>query len=101
MGMKIVLALMMLVMAIGCDRAKSASSVFGSANVHIQDTVCAGKIALSQGTASVQDKCFSGDTNIVLCTNESHPNPVRCKATSGALTIEGGGEDVIDYARIR
>jgi hypothetical protein len=100
MGRKIVLALM-LVMAIGCDRAKSASSVFGSANVHIQDTVCAGKIALSQGTASVQDKCFSGDTNIVLCTNESHPNPVRCKAVAGTLSIEGAGDDVIDYARIR
>ena len=88
-------------MAAGCDRAKSASSVFGSANVHIQETQCAGKIALSQGSASVQDKCFSGETNVVLCTNESHPNPVSCKATGGVLTIEGTGGDMIDYARIR
>jgi hypothetical protein len=90
-----------LMMVTGCDRAKSASSVFGSANVHISETMCVGKIALSQGSASVRDNCFSGETNIVLCTNESHPNPVRCKAVGGTLTIEGSGDDVIDYARIR
>jgi hypothetical protein len=100
MRLAIVLALG-LAMAGGCDRAKSASSVFGSANVHISETICAGKIALSQGSASVTDKCFSGDTNIVLCTNESHPNPVRCKAAAGVLTIEGTSGDMIDYARIR
>ena len=90
-----------LVMAVGCDNAKSARSVFGSANVRTQEAVCAGKVALTQGNASVRDTCFSGDTNIVLCTNESHPNPVRCKAINGVLTIEGTGGDVIDYARIR
>jgi hypothetical protein len=100
MRLETVLALGLL-MVTGCDRAKSASSVFGSANVHISETMCAGKIALSQGSASVRDACFSGDTNIVLCTNESHPAPVRCKATAGVLTIEGTSGDVIDYARIR
>ncbi len=85
----------------GCDSKNSARSTFGSANVRIDQAVCAGKIALTQGGASVHDKCFSGDTNVVLCTNESHPNPVRCKATAGLLTIEGTGDDVIDYARIR
>ena len=88
-------------MLAGCDSRNTARSVFGRADVHNLEAICAGKITLSQGSASVRDDCFSGDTNIVLCTNESHPNPVRCKATSGALTIEGGGEDVIDYARIR
>jgi hypothetical protein len=100
MRREIILALALLMLA-GCDRAKSASSVFGSANVHISETMCAGKIALTQGSASVRDNCFSGDTNVVLCTNESHPNPLRCKATGGVLTIEGSGDDVIDYARIR
>ena len=86
---------------VGCDSRNTARSVFGSANVHNLETICAGKIALSQGSALVRDNCFSGDTNVVMCTNESKPNPVRCKSTSGVLTIEGTGEDVIDYARIR
>jgi hypothetical protein len=90
-----------LVIAAGCDNAKSARSIFGPANVRTQEAMCVGKIALTQGGASVRDTCFSGDTNIVLCTNESHPNPVRCKAAGGVLTIEGTGEDMIDYARIR
>ena len=88
-------------MLAGCDSRNTARSVFGRADVHNLEAICTGKIALSQGSALVRDDCFSGDTNIVLCTNESHPNPVRCKATSGVLTIEGGGEDVIAYARIR
>jgi len=92
---------LILLMAVGCDNARSARTVFGAANVRIQEAMCAGKIALAQGSAAVRDACFSGDTNIVLCTNESHPNPVRCKATNGLLTIEGTGDDVIDYARIR
>ena len=100
MRREIILALGLL-MVTGCDRAKSASSVFGSANVHISETMCACKVALSQGSASVRDACFSGDTNIILCTNESHPVPVRCKAIAGVLAIEGTGEDVISYARIR
>ena len=100
MKREIVLALGLL-MAAGCDSSKSARTFFGAANVRIQEAMCAGKIALTQGGASVRDTCFSGDTNVVMCTNESKPNPVRCKATSGVLTIEGTGEDVIDYARIR
>jgi hypothetical protein len=90
-----------LVTAGGCDSKNSARTFFGAANVRVQEATCAGKIALSQGGASVHDSCFSGDTNVVLCTNETHPNPVRCKASAGILTVEGSGEDVIDYARIR
>ena len=88
-------------MLAGCDSRNTARSVFGRADVHNLEAICTGKIALSQGSAMVRDNCFSGDSNIVLCTNESHPNPVRCKAGAGVLTVEGGGEDVIDYARIR
>lgn len=98
---QLIIPLIMLMAAASCDNANSARSTFGSANVRIEQAKCAGKIALTQGGAAVHDKCFSGDTNIVLCTNESHPNPVRCKAAAGLLTIEGIGEDVIDYARIR
>jgi len=100
MKREIVLALG-LVTLVGCDSRNTARTVFGRADVHIMEASCAGKIALAQGGAAVRDACFSGDTNIVLCTNESKPNPVRCKATSEVLTIEGTGEDVIDYARIR
>ena len=85
----------------GCDSRNTARTVFGRASVENLEAICIGKITLTQGSAAVRDSCFSGETNIVLCTNESHPNPVRCKATTGMLTIESGAGDVIDYARIR
>lgn len=101
MRREMLLGLGVLLAVVGCDSRNTVHSVFGSANVRTLEAMCVGKIALTQGGASVRDTYFSGDTNIVLCTNESHPNAVRCKATGGVLTIEGAGEDVIDYARIR
>jgi len=91
----------LLVTIAGCNRSNTAHSVFGPANLHVQEAICAGKAALIHGSASIHDARFSGDTNVVLCTNETHLNPVRCKATSGALMIESNGNDVINYGRIR
>lgn len=79
-----------------------AWDVFGSANVinHF-GILCAGRVALKQGSATVSDSCFTGDSNIVLCTETSATNPVRCKPGKGVLTIEGTGSDEINYARVK
>jgi len=56
----------LLVTIAGCNRSNPAHSVFGPANLHVQEAICAGKVALIQGSASVHDACFSGDTNVVV-----------------------------------
>jgi hypothetical protein len=85
----------------GCDHSRSVDSLFGSPTLKIDEAVCAGKTNLTQGSATVRDGCFTGDTNVVVCTDESSVNAVRCKAARAALTVEGAGNDVISYARIR
>ncbi|MFZ0889555.1 MAG: hypothetical protein WA005_13960 [Candidatus Binataceae bacterium] len=49
----------------------------------------------------MNDSGFTGDTNIVLCTETSAANPVRCKPGKGILTIEGTGSDEINYACVK
>lgn len=84
------------------SRINQAWDVFGSANIINHFSIlCAGRVALKQGTATVNDSCFTGDTNIVLCTETSAANPVRCKPGKGVLMIEGTGSDEIDYARVK
>jgi len=78
-----------------------AWTVFGAAVVTQLAAPCAGRVSLKQGAAIVEDSCFTGDTNIVLCTETSAANPVRCKPGKGVLTIEGTGSDEIDYARVK
>ena len=39
---------------------------------------------LSDGTASVSDACFTGSDNIVMCTDTTAANPVRCTPASAA-----------------
>jgi hypothetical protein len=77
-----------------------AWAMMGSANINNFDVWCAGRVALVQGAATVKDSCFSGDTNIVLCTNTAAANPVMCTPGKGMLTISGTGSDVISYARV-
>ena len=79
----------------------SSNSVFGPSSIHIEPTVCAGRATLQQGEATVTDSCFSGDTNIVLCTNVTGLNPVRCTPRPGSLSIAGIGSDQISYARVK
>ena len=62
---------------------------------------CAGKATLSDGTASVSDACFSGTNDIVMCTDTSAANPVKCTPGTGVLQISGGLGDTIAYARVR
>ena len=56
---------------------------------------------LSDGTASVSDACFTGADNIVMCTDTTAANPVRCTPAYGSLSISGGVGDTVSYARIR
>jgi hypothetical protein len=62
---------------------------------------CSGKATLSDGTASVSDVCFTGADNIVLCTDTTAANPIRCTPANGSLSMSGGIGDTISYARIR
>jgi hypothetical protein len=53
------------------------------------------------GFATVNNPCFTGDTNIVLCTDVTNANPVRCAPSAGSLLVGGSASDVIAYARMR
>jgi hypothetical protein len=79
----------------------SANSFFGSVNIRALPGFCAGRIQLAGGAATVSDSCFTGDTNIVLCTDISAANPIRCAPAKGSLAINGNGGDLISYARVR
>jgi hypothetical protein len=78
-----------------------ANSVFGSVDVRETTNVCAGRVQLAQGNATVNDTCFTGDTNVVLCTDASSANAVQCAAANGKLMLAGNGSDQINYARVR
>ncbi len=78
-----------------------ANSFFGGVNVTAMDLACAGRVQLSQGNATVNDTCFTGDTNVVLCTDTSSANAVQCAAANGKLVLAGNGSDLINYARVR
>ena len=45
--------------------------------------------------------CFTGDTNVVLCTDASSASAVQCAAANGKLVLAGNGSDQINYARVR
>ena len=78
-----------------------ANSVFGSVDVKETGFSCAGRVQLAQGVATVNDACFTGDTNVVLCTDASSVNAVQCTPSNGKLTLAGTGSDLINYARVR
>jgi hypothetical protein len=80
----------------------NAFGIFGGANVtQVSVIACAGRITLNNGNATVKDSCFTGDTNIVVCTDATSVSAVRCLPTAGSLLIGGSGNDVIAYARMR
>ena len=79
----------------------SANSFFGDVKVTAMNAACAGRVQLAQGVATLKDGCFSGDTNVVLCTDSTAANPVRCSAGDGQLEVSGTGNDIINYARVR
>jgi hypothetical protein len=79
----------------------SANSMFGSVNIRAVADLCAGRVQLAQGIAMVNDSCFTGDTNVVLCTDASAANAVRCGVAKGQLSVAGTGADWVSYARVR
>jgi hypothetical protein len=79
----------------------SANSVFGSVDIKETTDLCAGHVQLAQGAATVNDACFTGDTNVVLCSDASSASAVQCAATNGKLVLAGNGSDQINYARVR
>jgi len=62
---------------------------------------CAGKVSLTNGAATVTDACFTGYENVVLCSDNSAANAVKCTAAPGSLQLAGSGDDVIAYARVK
>ncbi len=78
-----------------------ATSVFGDSKVTAVLDLCAGRVRLAQGAATVNDSCFTGDTNVVLCTDATAANAVECAAANGKLALVGTGSDLINYARVR
>ena len=80
----------------------NAFGIFGGAKVTMAAVIlCAGRVPLANGTATVTDSCFTGDTNIVVCTDTTSASPVRCAPGAGALLVGGNSSDVIAYARMR
>lgn len=79
----------------------TALGLFGGANVNVNHFLCAGRVTLSNGAATLRDGCFSGDSNVVVCTDMTNANAVRCTPTPGALSVGGSGSDVISYARLK
>ena len=77
------------------------SNSFGGGNLQVFANLCAGKVRLTQGSATLSDSCFTGDTNIVICSNITSVNPVRCAPGKGTLIVEGHGNDEIAFARMR
>lgn len=85
----------------GPSQIIAANSFFGGVNVTAMLDQCAGRVQLADGAATVNDTCFSGDTNIVLCTDATAANAVECAAGKGKLALAGTGSDLINYARVR
>jgi len=80
----------------------NAVGIFGGANVNLHTSiVCAGRVPLSNGNATVKDGCFTGDTNVVVCTDTTSASAVRCSPNAGSLLVGGTSNDVIAYARMR
>ena len=79
----------------------NVSNSFGGGNVQVFASVCAGKVSLTQGSATVNDACFTGDTNIVICSDITSVNAARCEPGKGSLTVEGHANDTIAFARMK
>jgi len=82
------------------SRTITAFTLFGSAHVDANPNQCAGRVELHQGAATVNDVCFTGDTDVVVCTDASAPNPVMCTPHRGSLTVAGTGTDTVSFARV-
>jgi hypothetical protein len=109
--MRILLILMALggLMAAGCftyspppppPTNMTAWSPSGGFSVNTGGT-CVGRTNLVNGFATVTDACFSSSYDVVICSDNTMPNPVRCTSSLGTLTISGTGSDSVSYARLK
>jgi len=62
---------------------------------------CAGQTTLVGGLATVTDACFTSSYNVVVCSDNTMANPVRCTPAIGSLSLSGTGADSISYARLK
>lgn len=62
---------------------------------------CGGHVTLTTTTATVNDVCFTGASDVVLCTDTTSVAPVKCTSGYGILTVTGTSGDVISYARVK
>ena len=62
---------------------------------------CAGQTSLVGGFATVSDSCFTSSYNVVVCSDNTLPNPVKCTPAAGSLSLAGTGSDSISYARLK
>ena len=62
---------------------------------------CAGQASLVNGFATITDSCFTSSYNVVLCSDNTLPNPVRCTPSVGSLSLSGSGSDSVSYARLK
>ncbi|HXN84845.1 MAG TPA: hypothetical protein VN867_02185 [Candidatus Binataceae bacterium] len=62
---------------------------------------CAGQITMLNGFATVNDPCFTGSFNVVLCSDTTAPHAVQCTPSIGALSLSGSASDTIAYARVK
>lgn len=62
---------------------------------------CGGHVTLATATATVNDDCFTGAANVVLCTDTTSVAAVKCTPGYGILTVTGTTGDVIGYARVK
>jgi hypothetical protein len=62
---------------------------------------CAGQVSLVGGFATVNDACFTSSYDVVVCSDNTMANPVRCTPAIGSLSLSGTGSDSISYARLK
>ncbi|HLX37670.1 MAG TPA: hypothetical protein VKR29_07710 [Candidatus Binataceae bacterium] len=62
---------------------------------------CAGQTTLVNGLATITDACFTSSYNVVVCSDNTMPNAVRCTPSIGSLSLSGTGSDSISYARLK
>jgi hypothetical protein len=62
---------------------------------------CNGQVTLLNGFATVNDQCFTGSYNVVLCSDNTAPHAVQCTPSIGALSLAGFGSDTVAYARLK
>jgi hypothetical protein len=62
---------------------------------------CGGHVTLTTTTATINDACFTGASDVVLCTDSTSVAAVKCTPGYGIMTVTGTAGDVISYARVK